>query len=163
MGIKALNPRRVKRNRNYEISEIAKLFGAHRQTIKGWVRAGLPVLEGTYPRLIFGEDLFNFLVARRASARRPCAPSEMYCVSCKMPRRVAGDMADFIHMSARSGQLRAFCEECGHMMYRFASAATVEAEMPGVDVKFVSRDVSLRQCSEHRSNCTPAEVADNDP
>ena len=40
--MRRLNPRRVKIHRCYTVEEVAKLFGAHKNTVRGWLKAGLP-------------------------------------------------------------------------------------------------------------------------
>ncbi|MBV9288215.1 MAG: helix-turn-helix domain-containing protein [Hyphomicrobiales bacterium] len=79
-----------------------------KRTVRRWIKAGLPALTDQKPTLILGEDLLAFLTARKARSRR-CRPEECYCVGCRSPQRPAGDMAEFIPLTTKTGNLRAIC------------------------------------------------------
>jgi hypothetical protein len=49
----------------------------------------------------------------------------MYCLKCRSPKQPAAGMADYLPMSATSGNLRALCPDCGKFMHRRASLAKV--------------------------------------
>ena len=49
--------RRAKSLRSYSIDEIARLLGVHRNTVRHWIRNGLPVLDDRRPNLILGSEL----------------------------------------------------------------------------------------------------------
>ncbi len=55
------NYRQVKIHRSYSVEEIASLFGTHKNTVRAWVKAGLPTSDGKRPMLILGVDLAAFL------------------------------------------------------------------------------------------------------
>jgi len=44
------------RYRNYTVEEIAKLFGVHRNTVRQWVKQGLPTSDRKRPMLILGRE-----------------------------------------------------------------------------------------------------------
>ena len=90
------NPRLAKIHRNYTVEEVAGLFGIHRNTVREWVKRGLPTSDGRRPMLLLGRDLVAFLSARRAKNKRTCQPGELYCVRCRAPRAPAGDMVDYV-------------------------------------------------------------------
>ena len=71
------NPRLAKIHRNYTVEEVASLFGVHRNTVRDWVKRGLPTSDGRRPMLILGRDLVAFLSARRAKNKRTCHPGEL--------------------------------------------------------------------------------------
>ena len=88
------NPRLVKIHRSYTVEEIGRIFGLHKNTVREWVKAGLPTCDSKRPMLILGRELAAFLQARRMKNKRPCQPGEIYCVRCRNPKLPAGDMAE---------------------------------------------------------------------
>jgi hypothetical protein len=90
------NPRLVKLHRSYTVEEIADLYSIHKNTVREWVKVGLPALDDRRPMLILGRELGAFLQARRTKNKRTCQPGEMYCLRCRIPRMPAGDMADYL-------------------------------------------------------------------
>lgn len=134
------NPARAKIHRNYSVEEIARLYGVHKNTVRNWLREGLPLIDQRRPRLVHGRDLRAFHEQRRAAMRQKCGPGEFFCLPCRAPRRPAGNMAEFVPISARSGNLRAICPECGRLMHRRVSKVRITAVMPDVEVTFEERD-----------------------
>ena len=45
MATRHPNYRLAKIHRNYKVEEIAKLFGNHRNTVREWVKGGLPTID----------------------------------------------------------------------------------------------------------------------
>ena len=128
------NPRLAKIHRNYTVDEVATLFGIHRNTVREWVKRGLPTNDGRRPMLILGRDLVAFLTARRAKNKRTCQPGEIYCVRCRAPRAPAGDMVDYVPATATLGNLVAICSACEAMMYRRVSLAKLEHVRGNLDI-----------------------------
>jgi hypothetical protein len=120
------NHRRVKIHRNYTVAEIARLFGNHRNTVRDWVKRGLPTIDYKLPMLIHGSDLAAFLQARRLKNKRTCQPGEIYCVRCRTPQKPAGDMAECQALTATLGNLIGICPSCDCMMYRRVNLARLE-------------------------------------
>jgi excisionase family DNA binding protein len=120
--------RRVKIHRTYSVPEAAKLLGVHKNTVRQWIKRGLPVIEEKRPLLIHGSDLKNFLKAQQPK-KQPCQPGEIYCVRCRAPKRPAGDMVDFLHKGAGRGLLQGICPTCSTLIHRLVtprSCATLE-------------------------------------
>jgi Helix-turn-helix domain len=117
------NHRRVKLHRNYTVGEIADLFGAHKNTVRAWVRAGLPTCDSNRPVLVLGRDLVAFLQARRARSKQPCRPGEIYCVRCRAPKFPAGEMADYQPVTETIGNLEAICPDCNCIINRRVNLA----------------------------------------
>ena len=117
------NPRLAKIHRNYTVEEVAAVFGVHRNTVREWVKRGLPTCDDQRPMLILGADLVTFLRARRMKNKRTCRPGEIYCLRCRSPRAPAGDMADYQPLTATQGNLVGMCPTCEAMMYRRVSLA----------------------------------------
>lgn len=99
------NPRLVKIHRSYTVEEVARLFCTHKNTVRAWVKGGLPTCDGKRPLLILGGELAAYLQARRTKNKRPCQPAEMYCVRCRAPKSPAGGMAEYQPISANLGNL----------------------------------------------------------
>ena len=136
------NPRLAKIHRNYTVDEVAHLFGIHKNTVRDWVKRGLPTSDGRRPMLILGRELVAFLTARRTKNKRTCQPGEIYCVRCRAPRAPAGDMVDYMPVTATLGNLVAICSACETMMYRRVSLAKLE-QVRGI------LDVTMPQALEH--------------
>ena len=136
------NPRLAKIHRNYTVDEVATLFGIHKNTVREWVKRGLPTNDGKRPMLILGRELVAFLTARRAKNKRTCLPGEIYCVRCRAPRTPAGEMVDYMPLTATLGTLAAICSACETMMYRRVSLAKL-AHVCG------KLDVTMPQALEH--------------
>src|SRR4051794_40028535 len=99
MASRQPNYRLVKIHRSCTVEEVAKLLHVHRNTVREWIRRGLPTNNSTRPLLIHGRDLAAFLLARRSNSKQPCRPGEIYCVRCRAPRAPAGDIADYVPLA----------------------------------------------------------------
>ena len=145
------NPRLAKIHRNYTVDEVAQLFDVHRNTVREWVKRGLPTSDGRRPMLILGRDLVAFLTARRGKNKRTCQPGELYCMRCRAPRAPAGDMVDYVALTATLGNLVAICSACEAMMYRRVSLAKLEHVRGNLDI-------TMPQALEHRGESTQPTV-----
>jgi hypothetical protein len=134
------NYRLVKINRSYTVEDVARLFGTHKNTVRAWVKAGLPTCDTKRPTLILGRELAAFLQARRTKNKQPCKPGEIYCVRCRAPKRPAGDMAEFQPTTATLGNLIGICPDCGGMMYRRASRAKLPENWAKLDITFMEAE-----------------------
>lgn len=120
------NPRLIKIHRNYTVEEVAGVFGVHRNTVREWVKRGLPISDNKRPMLILGRDLAAFLLARRVKNKRTCQPGEIYCVRCRVPKAPAGEMADYQPLTETLGNLIAICPDCESIMNRCVSLGKLE-------------------------------------
>ncbi len=84
-----LNPRCIRLHQAYSVEEAARALGKHKHTIRNWIEAGLPTVDGTRPLLVHGDELRAFLEARRKVVKRPCPPGTIYCFKCRQPREPA--------------------------------------------------------------------------
>lgn len=135
MAARRLNPRRARIHHTYTVGEIALLYDVHRNTVRGWLRSGLEKLGIGKPILIHGTVLRRFLEGRRASRKRPCGEGRLCCFSCRMPRRPAGRIADYIPMGPHTGNLCALCEDCGGVMLRRIRQDRLAELFPETDVR----------------------------
>ena len=145
------NHRLVKIHRSYSVEEAAILFGIHKNTVRVWVKAGLPVSDDKRPMLILGHDLAAFLQVRRAKNKKTCQPGEIYCVRCRIPKVPAGDMADYQSLTESLGNLIGICPDCEAMMYRRVSLTKL-GQIRG------HLDITLPQALQHIVESNPPTV-----
>ena len=117
------NPRLAKIHRNYTVEEIAALYGVHKNTVREWIKKGLPVLDKKRPMLILGNDSFQFLQERRQKNKKKCKPGEIYCVKCREPRLPESLEAEYQSLSDTQGFLIGICPCCEILIYRRVSLA----------------------------------------
>lgn len=110
------NHRHVKIHRSYTVEEVSDLFGIHKNTVREWIRGGLSVLDDKRPMLLAGQDISDFLQARRTKNKRRCHPGELYCVRCRAPKFPAGGMSDCVPVNETTSHLTAICPDCYCMM-----------------------------------------------
>ena len=139
------NHRLVKIHRSYTVEEIAELFAIHKNTVRNWVKSGLPTSDAKRPMLILGIELAAFLQARRTKNKRPCRPGEIYCVRCRAPKPPAGDMAEYFPITDKFGNLVAICPDCDAFMNRHVSLAKIGQVRGRMDISFPEE---VRQLSE---------------
>jgi len=130
------NPRLVKIHRSYTVEEVAELFQTHKNTVRAWIKAGLPVLNDKRPMLILGQDLAAFLQARRVKNKQTCGAGELYCVRCRSPKSPAGDMADYTPVTEKFGNLTGICPNCENMMNRRVSLARIDQVRGKMEITF---------------------------
>jgi excisionase family DNA binding protein len=113
------NPNLAKIHHSYEVSEIAKLFGIHKNTVRTWIhKDGLPTADTSRPTLVRGSELRAFLQTKRTKNKQTCALGELYCCRCRVPKKPACDMADYQPINARLGKLTAICPDCEIIMHQ---------------------------------------------
>ena len=118
-----INPNLAKIHRGYLVSEVAELFQVHRNTVRDWIKNGLPVCDNQRPILILGRDLREFLQAKQKSRKRPCKPDEMFCLKCRSPQLPLDNVVNYIPHTIERGKLTARCSCCGSVVNRFSSLA----------------------------------------
>lgn len=145
------NHRLVKIHRNYTVEEITRLFGCHRNTVRHWIKRGLPTIDLRRPLLILGRDLAEFLQKQRQKNKRKCHPGEIYCVKCRAPRQPGGDMADYRPLTPAVGDLIGICPQCETLIYRrvnLAKLALVRGKL----------NITMPQAQEHINEITRLSV-----
>lgn len=151
MGRHRLDRRKVKIHRSYTIDEAARAIGAAKGTVRRWLDKGLPAIRDRKPILILGADLADHM-ARQARPKRSCPPGTCYCVKCRDARQPDGDMAEFVAINAKSGNLRALCPECGSLMHRRTSHAQLKAISAFLDVTIVGAPPRIDDSGQHSTN-----------
>ena len=136
MPNRKIDARRVKALRTYTTNEAAEGLGVHKNTVRTWIKAGLPCLRERRPILILGSDLKSFLDNRRTLNRQTCAPGQLFCLRCRAPRRPAGGMVDYLPITLVSGNLKAICEVCDTFIFRRVALLKLNAVTVGCEVAF---------------------------
>jgi hypothetical protein len=116
--------RRVRPTKTYSIGEIAAALDRDPATVGRWVRSGLPTIDAARPVRIHGSDLKAWLDHRWNDPARKCGPAEIYCLSCRQPRRPLPGSVQVVPMNARTLRIGALCGDCQGRMSKLASAAT---------------------------------------
>jgi len=128
------NPFHVKIHRNYTIEDIAALFQLHKNTVRSWVKQGLPVIDSNRPMLILGSDLREYLQSKRKANKTPCKLNELYCVSCKAQKEPALNMTEFKAINEQTGRLIGLCPTCDSVMNKFISQSKLSAIQAKLEV-----------------------------
>ena len=129
-----LDHRRIKAHRNYDVAEAARVLGVTGQTVRRWIKNGLPAFTERRPFLIVGNDLKRH-VASMAPPKSRCAIDELYCFTCRAPRRPKLGIAAFRPLTPTNGMLNAHCAACGNAVFRrFTTARLPELAAAGVQV-----------------------------
>jgi hypothetical protein len=130
------NHRLVKIHRNYTVEEIVNLFGNHKNTVRGWIKAGLAISDDKRPMLVLGHDLVAFLQARRVKNKQTCKPGEIFCVRCRSPKLPAADMAEYSPVTEKFGNLKGICPDCNLIINRRVSLAKLGQVCGDMDISF---------------------------
>lgn len=144
MPSKRINHRLIKIHRSYSIDEVTRILHVHKNTVRGWIKSGLSIVDQSRPTLILGSELRRFLEARRNAAKRPCPPGTLYCLKCRQPMPPALGMVEYVTLNDTTGNLIAFCRDCETMMYRRARLDTLHSKLPNIDVQI--REAQRRLC-----------------
>jgi hypothetical protein len=145
------NRRRVKVRRAYTVDEVARTLEIAKVTVRRWLKSGLSSTDQRKPALIRGYDLPDFLKSR-AKPKQRCPPGHCYCVKCRSVRKPDGAIAEYIVLTASSGNLRAICPVCGSLMHRRTSAAQLELLRAQLEVTIVEASPRLRDSRQSSTN-----------
>jgi hypothetical protein len=146
-----IDPRRIKIHFAYSVEEAATALGTHRNTIRLWIKQGLPVADNRRPIVMSGAAIRSFVQGRKTAKKQPLKSGEFYCFKCRSPKSPAWGMADFVESGAGLGTLCGFCPDCETVMHRRASLANLEKARGKLDVKISLRSSALKQDAESHS------------
>jgi hypothetical protein len=153
MPARRINPRLMKLHRPYSVEEAARALGAHKNSVRRWIKAGLPTVDNTRPVLILGSDFQQWWGKRRKGAKRPLKPGQLYCFKCRQPKAPALGMVEYAASNATTGNLKAMCETCGTMMHRRARLVALAAIMPDLDVQRREAAPRIMERAHTSPNC----------
>ncbi len=112
----------IKSYRCYTSSEAAELVGVSKRTLHNWTRDGLQILDCERPALIRGDDLRDYILKQRQSAKVKTGLCEFYCLKCRDSRSAYGAMAD-CKISGNRAMLTALCDTCETVVCKPVSLA----------------------------------------
>lgn len=122
---KRADPRRIRADLSYDVPELARTLGVSVGTVWTWLKHGLPALTAQRPTLILGSDAKEFLAVRKAQTKRPLAPDELFCLSCKAPRKPYARLVQLDHAPGKPARITGFCESCETVCSRVVGAAQI--------------------------------------
>ena len=126
MSNRRINARRIKIHYSYTVEQAAEILGVHKNTVRLWIKQGLPVVDERRPILLQGKAIRAFLDNRKAKRKRRLSAGEFYCLKCRSPKIPAGRMADYVATSPDLGNLAGLCPDCETIMNRRTSLAKLD-------------------------------------
>ena len=114
---------RIKSHRNYDIEELAVCVGVTPQTVRTWIKEGLPAITDKRPFLIIGYIAKAFLKERESERKVIKGDGDFYCVSCKQRRNAALGLTERATLANGRWVLKGFCEVCETPCSRFLPAS----------------------------------------
>ncbi len=148
MGNRRFDLRRVKLHYSHSVEEIAKALGCHRQTVRLWIKQGLPADSSMRPVLVRGEDLRKFLSGKYSNGKQPMLPGQMYCLKCRARQSPAFEVADLIVVTPNIGTLQGMCPECSTIMFRHVARASWRTSAGNLNVTLKAGQASLDDNSD---------------
>lgn len=146
---------------SYAVEEIARTFGVHKNTVRAWLKQGLPKIDESRPILVHGRELRAFLENRRKAARRCCPPGTLYCLKCREPRSPAFGMVDYIPITGAAGNLRALCSTCEKLIHRRVGKAHIATVMPNIAVQITHHAQHIRESDVPSLECDSGKDDEN--
>lgn len=122
-GTKSPDRRRVRIRRTYSVPEVSALLEVHANTVRRWLKNGLHAIDARNPTLIHGTELRRYLDARVESRKQKCGPDEMYCFTCRVPRRPVVGSVHMTALNQKTLRLVGTCRTCGGKICRAGSAS----------------------------------------
>jgi hypothetical protein len=126
MANRRIDPRRIKIHYSYTVKDASDALGTHKNTIRHWIKQGLPITDEQRPAMLLGTAIRAFLENRKAKRKHRLMAGEFYCLKCRAPKTPAGGMADYVASSADLGNLTGLCPDCETIMNKRTSLAKLD-------------------------------------
>jgi hypothetical protein len=120
------NLKSIRLSRSYTITETAELIGVQNKAVYGWIKKGLPILEGSSPVRLHGSDIIAFHKNKRESQKQFCSDNQMFCCSCRQPRKVINHEIEIESRTSKIINFKGRCEVCNGRMNRTISPKKLE-------------------------------------
>lgn len=147
------NPCLVKIHRSYAVDEIARALDVHKNTVRTWIKSGLAPIDQQRPLLFHGATLRAFLMDRRAKAKRVCPPGHFYCLRCRAPKLPVRRVAEYLPITATSGNLRGRCPTCSCLIFRRISTTKIGAMEGLLRITIRQEDQRIRETRAPSPSC----------
>ena len=69
MANRHIDPRRIKIHYSYTVKDAADALGTHKNTIRLWIKQGLPITDEQRPAMLLGTAIRAFLENRKAKRK----------------------------------------------------------------------------------------------
>lgn len=102
----------------YDLDEICKLYAPyrlHRQTVRRWIKEGLPTIDERKPTLIYGNHLKAFLGKHNKAHKCHTAFEQFFCMKCRDARCPYKKQIQ-LDLRNKCLQVKALCKECKSLM-----------------------------------------------
>ncbi len=129
------NPNKCKIHRSYTVEDAADLYGTHKNTVRNWIKNGLPICNDQRPFLILGSYLREFLQKKRAVNKHKCNASELFCFKCRTPRTPELSSVEFKAETTTKGRMIAPCPICQCKMNKFFKLAKINEIKSNLAIK----------------------------
>ena len=120
---KRVSAARIKTHQSYTVADAVAALGVGTGTIRQWVRDGLPILRGKRPYLLLGRDIKEFVKIRTDARRCQLAKNEVFCLSCRKPRKPEQGLVEIRFLECNRPMVAALCPTCGATCNRLISAS----------------------------------------
>ncbi len=115
------NVRLIRRDLSYTVEEVTACLGVHTNTVREWIRGGLPTIDSKRPLLIHGASLIAFLRDRQTTHQVSLALHEFYCVKCRCARTSLDGTVNIRPRDRLTLNLSAICGTCETSIHKIGS------------------------------------------
>ena len=123
----------------YDIDEICAMFkryNLHPQTVRKWIKGGLPTIDASKPSLIYGYELKKFLGKHNKANKTATQFDEMFCMKCQDSKPIYQQKIK-LEQKANFLLAKAHCQTCKSSMnksYKMEDYTKLKSFFCAVDV-----------------------------